>query len=98
MDDDNLEDVETIRIIPTTNPEDSPNVGVNMFFGSLAIIRIATCSENAVRLADGADSAQGRVEICRDGDWRSICFDSWDFNDAQVVCRQLGFNGRELML
>ena len=43
-----------------------------------------------VRLSDGADSSQGRVEICIGGVWGTICDYSWDDLDALVVCRQLG--------
>ena len=34
----------------------------------------------------------GRVEVCRGGSYGSICFDSWDNNDASVVCAQLEFS------
>ena len=35
----------------------------------------------------------GRIEICVDGKWRAVCDDEgWTYNDAEVVCRQLGFN------
>ena len=42
-----------------------------------------------MRLADGSATA-GRVEICFDGVWGTVCNDKWDKRDATVVCRQLG--------
>ena len=56
---------------------------------------MSSCTEEGnVRLMDGPSSREGRVEICNNGEWGTICdryYYSWDYEDAKVVCRQLGF-------
>ena len=53
------------------------------------------CNESDIRLINGKTPDDGRVEICLDGGWGSVCYDRWDIRDAEVVCRQLGYDGRE---
>ena len=57
---------------------------------------IRACSssnEGDIQLVGGRDMYEGRVEVCDNGEWKTVCDNDWEKEEAQVVCRQLGYQG-----
>lgn len=48
--------------------------------------------ELQVRLRSGTTSNQGRVELFLNGTWGTICDDYWGIEEANVICRMLGYS------
>ena len=53
---------------------------------------IIACRTGNLRLQRSTAQGSGRVEICINNVWGTICDNSWSSNDARVVCKQLGFS------
>ena len=50
----------------------------------------SVCETGDIRLA-GLFSNDGRVEVCSNGVWGSVCYALWDSFDSAVVCSTLGY-------
>ena len=60
---------------------------------------LASCEDGDVRLQNGSNPLEGRVEVCYNKAWGTICGTTFSTSDATVVCRQLGyrFNGTQVL-
>jgi deleted-in-malignant-brain-tumors protein 1 len=70
----------TIPAFGTTNCSHAEDAGVSC----------PACTQGAIRLR-GGNITSGRVEICNNNIWGTVCGNFWGSFDAQVACRQLGF-------
>ena len=53
----------------------------------------APCSPHGRVRLTGSTPGRGTVEICLNGTWGTVCDNFWNIPDAEVVCRQLGYEG-----
>ena len=54
-----------------------------------------SCTNGDVRLISrySYGRSEGRVEVCHNQQWGTICRDNWSDNSTQVICDQLGYSG-----
>ncbi len=49
------------------------------------------CSDGQVRLVNGSNILEGRIEMCINKAWGSVCDDSFSEDDSNVICKELGY-------
>ena len=63
----------------------------------LYIHTVPCTPHGGVRLT-GSTPGRGTVEICLNGTWGTVCDNYWNIPDAEVVCKQLGYEGHGKIL
>ena len=58
---------------------------------AFSICHAVICEYGELRLVGGATELEGRVEICINETWGTVCDGGWSTFDAIVACRQLGY-------
>ena len=54
----------------------------------------SVCQSGAVRLSGGRDDNEGRLEVCVNNQWGTVCDDSWDISATAIACKQLNKFGK----
>ena len=54
------------------------------------LTKMGNCTHGDVRLMDGSNVLEGRVELCINNAWGTVCTDSISEHDVKVICRQIG--------
>ena len=52
----------------------------------------ASCDDGDLRLVGGETEYEGLLQVCFSQRWGTVNGDGWSASDAQVACRQLGFD------
>ena len=48
------------------------------------------CETGDIHLVNGSLESEGRLEVCVNQLWGTVCSRSWDYRETRVACKQLG--------
>ena len=58
----------------------------------VALCVVGLCEDGDIRLVDGVDDLEGRIEICWKGSWGAVCSVGFGVEEAKIACKQLGYS------
>ncbi len=70
---------------------------MNAFGVSLIISFLCNCDSKFVRLVDGPNEFEGRLEVYHSGIWGTVCDDTFNNLAARVTCQQIGYKHGQVL-
>ena len=58
---------------------------------NFALSETKICNSGEIRLTGASQRSEGRLDVCLNNQWGTVCDDSWDDKATAVICRQLGY-------
>ena len=85
-----LENIATASRLCAAKTQQFPETSETKHLTASSVLA-ATCAHGDVQLVGGTSQYEGRVEVCINNAWGTVCHNNWSNPDATVVCKQLGY-------